>query len=40
VKTAVLLALGAPATVAASLLERHDGNLRAAIAEIHADRDG
>jgi N-acetylmuramic acid 6-phosphate etherase len=40
VKIAMLLALGTPVTVAASLLERHDGNLRAAIAEIRADRDG
>jgi N-acetylmuramic acid 6-phosphate etherase len=33
VKRAVLLALGVPAAQAAALLERHDGNLRAAIAE-------
>ena len=33
VKRAVLLALGVPAAQARALLERHDGNLRAAIAE-------
>lgn len=33
VKRAVLMALGVPAAQASALLERHDGNLRAAIAE-------
>ena len=40
VKLAVLLALGAKASQAAPLLERHEGNLRAAIAELRGVENG
>lgn len=40
VKLAVLLALGAESVQAATLLERHEGNLRAAIGEIRSDENG
>jgi N-acetylmuramic acid 6-phosphate etherase len=40
VKIAILLALGTSAADAGRLLERHDGNLRTAIAEIRAGENG
>ncbi|HLY06830.1 MAG TPA: N-acetylmuramic acid 6-phosphate etherase [Rhizomicrobium sp.] len=40
VKIAILLALGASRAEAASLLERHDGHLRAAIGGIHPGKNG
>jgi N-acetylmuramic acid 6-phosphate etherase len=40
VKIAILLALGTGVAEAGMLLERHDGNLRAAIDDLHSSRNG